>query len=47
MTPPFSLDGDVVQELFEIISKVHCNEKGHIGSKKTVTKVRLTLGYKI
>ena len=36
-----------VEELFEIISAVHCNEKGHIGSKKTVTKVRLTLGYKI
>ena len=36
-----------VEEFFEIISEVHCNEKGHIGSKKTVTEVRLTLGTEI
>ena len=36
-----------VEEFFEIISEVHCNEKGHIGSKKTVTEVLLTLGTKI
>ena len=30
-----------VEEFFDIISEVHCNEKGHIGSKKTVTEVRL------
>ena len=26
-----------VEEFFDVISEVHCREKGHIGSKKTVT----------
>ena len=30
-----------VEEFFDIISEVDFNEKGHIGSKKTVTEVTL------
>ena len=30
-----------VEEFFDVISEVHCRGKGHIGSKKTVTEVRL------
>ena len=32
-----------VEEFFDVISEVHCREKGHIGSKKTVTEVRKIL----
>lgn len=35
-----------VEEFFDIISEVHCKEKGHVGSKKTNTEVRLPKGSK-
>jgi len=30
-----------VEEFFDILTEVHCKEKGHIGSKKTVREVRV------
>ena len=28
-----------VEDLYDAISEVHCREKGHIGSKKTVAEI--------
>ena len=28
-----------VEDLYDVISEVHCREKGHIGSKKTVAEI--------
>ena len=30
-----------VEDFFDVISEVHCKEKGHIGEKKTATEVCL------
>ena len=30
-----------VEDFFDILNKVHCKEKGHIGEKKTVIEVRI------
>ena len=32
-----------IDELFDIIEEVHCRQKGHIGSKKTILEVKCTV----
>ena len=34
-----------VEEFFDIIQEIHCREKGHIGSKKTVEEVGMLSHY--
>ena len=31
-----------IDEFFDIIEEVHCRQKGHIGSKKTIQEVKCT-----
>ena len=32
-----------VEDFFDILQEIHCQEKGHIGEKKTVAEVFSTL----
>ena len=33
----------IIDEFFDIIEEVHCRQKGHIGSKKTIQEVKCTV----
>ena len=34
-------------EFFDIIEEVHCRQKGHIGSKKTIQVVKCTVSVRV
>lgn len=36
-----------MEDFFDVINKVHCKEKGHVGSKKTITEVRYNKATKV
>ena len=36
-----------IDEFFDIIEEVHCRQKGHIGSKKTIQEVKCTVSVRV
>ena len=36
-----------IDELFDKIEKVHCRQKGHISSKKTIQEVKSTVSVRV